>query len=221
MSLSDLIQKIDSFVERTLHDYKPAKTDSKVIHDAIWGSNIYYPWEISLLDSPLLQRLRDIRQTGLAFHTYPTAGHSRFEHTLGVITLAERIARSINSKQQTPLIKQSQIYALRLAGLFHDIGHTFFSHLTEIYYSELPEFKSISKEINRQYKRFPKGHEILSFLITKSAHVRNLWEKIKKLYGTRFLKDINLDEVAGYIISYAKDPSLQYGGYHQRHIRRG
>ena len=86
----------------------------------------------------------------------------------------------------------------------------FFSHLTEIYYSELPEFKVIKNEINKVYQRTPKGHEILSFMITKSIHTKNLWDDIKKLYGKRLLKDINLDEVAGYIISYTQNPRLQF-----------
>ena len=61
----------------------------KTINDPIWGVVELYPWEVCLLDSPLLQRLRGVRQLGLANLVYPGAGHSRIEHSLGVCIRAD------------------------------------------------------------------------------------------------------------------------------------
>ena len=64
----------DRFVRRMMQGYKPAGyREIKVIHDPVWGTMKFYPWELTVLDSPLLQRLRNINQLGLAVYTYPSA----------------------------------------------------------------------------------------------------------------------------------------------------
>jgi hypothetical protein len=67
----------------------------KIIHDPVWGTCEYEPWEVSLLELPVFQRLRGLRQTGFANLTYPAAEHSRFQHTLGVVEAASRLFRSV------------------------------------------------------------------------------------------------------------------------------
>src|SRR6478752_6748955 len=65
--------------------------ESKIIHDNLWGTNRFSWIEMCIIDSPLFQRIRYIHQTGLAFLVYPSAHHTRFEHSLGVVTIASRI----------------------------------------------------------------------------------------------------------------------------------
>ncbi|RMH80266.1 MAG: HD domain-containing protein [Acidobacteria bacterium] len=83
--------------------------------------------EIRLIDSPYLQRLRFIKQLGITYLVFPSAQHSRFEHSLGTMELASRIYNSLGLKDE----KLHSIY--RLAGLLHDVGHTPFSHTTEVF----------------------------------------------------------------------------------------
>src|SRR5947209_4365823 len=59
-------------------DRRAVPTFPKTINDPIWGGIELLPWETVIVDSPLLQRLRGIRQLGMAHHVYPGAGHSRF-----------------------------------------------------------------------------------------------------------------------------------------------
>ncbi len=85
-----------------------------------------YDCEITLIDSFPLQRLRFISQLGIAYLVFPSAQHSRFEHSLGTMELAGRIYQSLG-------LGDEKLYRLvRLAGLLHDIGHTPFSHTTEV-----------------------------------------------------------------------------------------
>src|SRR5260370_13893839 len=138
MSLRD---RIDQFVDETLHGYKPRKYRSpKVIHDSLWGTSRFYEHELVLIDSPLFQRLRHLNQTGLAFFSYPSLNHSRFEHSLGVATVVKRFFRRIKEKHQKgidgfgtlnddPAV--GLLAEMRLAALLHDVGHGMFSHVSE------------------------------------------------------------------------------------------
>jgi len=92
------------------------------IHDFIR----IYESEIKLIDSPIFQRLRRIRQLAGAHLVYPSAQHSRFEHSLGVTHLAGQAATVLKDKG---FLNSDDVANLRLGGLLHDIGHGPFSHL--------------------------------------------------------------------------------------------
>lgn len=82
----------------------------------------------SLIDTVEFQRLRRIRQLGLAYFAYQSAEHSRFTHSLGAFHLATRILERLNSRYS---ITYEQQTAVRIAALLHDIGHGAFSHVIE------------------------------------------------------------------------------------------
>ena len=105
------------------------------IHDFIR----VYEHELSIIDSPLFQRLRRIRQLSGAHLTYPAAQHTRFEHSLGVMHIASQAGHALNEKG---FLKSDDIEIIRLAGLLHDVGHGPFSHLFE----EITQEKKISHE---------------------------------------------------------------------------
>ena len=54
------------------------------IRDAVIGDIILNDWEEAFVRTPSFQRLHRIKQLGNAFHVYPSAMHTRFEHSLGV-----------------------------------------------------------------------------------------------------------------------------------------
>lgn len=94
------------------------------IHDFIK----IYSDEIEIIDNPIFQRLRNIRQLSGAHLVYPGARHSRFEHSLGVLHIANFIAITLYEKG---ILQHDDIKNIRLAALLHDIGHGPFSHLFE------------------------------------------------------------------------------------------
>ena len=81
-----------------------------------------------LVDSAEFQRLRRIRQLGLAHYAYQAAEHSRFSHSLGAFHLATRTLAKLHLKYR---ISDSDQIAVRVAALLHDIGHGPFSHVIE------------------------------------------------------------------------------------------
>ena len=105
------------------------------IHDFIR----VYDHELAIIDNPIFQRLRRIRQLSGAHLTYPAAQHTRFEHSLGVMHIASQAGHALHEKG---ILKSDDIETLRLSGLLHDIGHGPFSHLFE----EIIQEKKISHE---------------------------------------------------------------------------
>ena len=97
------------------------------VHTSIGLSSI----ELSLINTRAFQRLRHVKQLGLAYLVYPGADYSRFSHSLGVCHLTGRILDSLNKNTTTLKISDDDIQLYRLAGLVHDIGHYPFSHTTE------------------------------------------------------------------------------------------
>lgn len=83
---------------------------------------------VQLIDAPEFQRLRRIKQLGLALFTYQGAEHSRFTHSLGVGHLMARVLDRLG--EQFTLAPADRI-AARAAALLHDIGHGPFSHVME------------------------------------------------------------------------------------------
>jgi HD superfamily phosphohydrolase len=94
------------------------------IKDAIFGNIELTPIESKLLDTPEMQRLRYVKQMGLAYLVYPGATHSRFEHSLGTMHITKVIAKEMG-------LEEEEVEMLAVAGLLHDVGHGPFSHVSD------------------------------------------------------------------------------------------
>ncbi len=77
-----------------------------------------------LIDTPALQRLRRISQMGTVTYVYPSANHTRFEHSLGVYHIASQAVEKLDINGRTA-------ETIRAAALLHDVGHGPYSHNTE------------------------------------------------------------------------------------------
>ena len=105
----------------------------KVVRDPIHGYIELDDLALSLIDTPIMQRLRRIKQLGLTSLAYPGANHTRFEHSLGTYHLANSLAGCMGRCEgETGIgnVSDEQI-ELRVAALLHDIGHGPLSHVTE------------------------------------------------------------------------------------------
>lgn len=84
----------------------------------------------SLIDTPVFQRLRHIRQNGLVNMVFHGAEHSRFGHSLGVCFLAREMYQRIIRNMNEPLEEERRLGTCT-AALLHDVGHGPFSHVLE------------------------------------------------------------------------------------------
>jgi HD superfamily phosphohydrolase len=205
---------IEQFVSSSLSGYEPTTPNRrKAIHDALWGTITLSPAEIALLDCPLLQRLRSIHQTGFAFYVYPSANHSRLEHSIGVLAITTRLIESLNSKVSKELrITQSERQQLRLAALLHDCGHGILSHISEYFYEQHHWITDLKKDpIYEQAK----AHELMSYMIVKSGAFDKFFTKIRKKYGKKdrpigSIDAVKLKEIANLIIGRPPSPEKAY-----------
>ena len=145
-SLGPFITGVHKLTERrlaplTARDEKSLRQfHSKSILDPVIGYVHLRRWEVVFLESELLQRLRRVRQLGLAYLVYPTLGYSRFEHTIGVLGRVEQILQRLKQvhspedpePHDTEVLSliEKHTFSIRLAALFHDAGHCVYSHVS-------------------------------------------------------------------------------------------
>ena len=117
--------------------------------------------EKKLIDTEFFQRLRKIRQLAGAHLVYPSAQHTRFEHSIGAMHLAGLAAESLLNKGY--ITCKEDVESLRIAALLHDIGHGPFSHLFE--------------EVLREKESNKINHEIIGKRIIKETIIIDILEK--------------------------------------------
>jgi HD superfamily phosphohydrolase len=98
------------------------------IKDPVHGYVYITEEEKEITDSFPVQRLHRLRQLAGAEYVYPGANHTRFEHSVGVMYLAGRVAENPNIAQVT---SADEAETVRIAALLHDVGHGPFSHIFE------------------------------------------------------------------------------------------
>ncbi len=120
------------------------------IRDPVHGSIAVNDEEISILENPFFQRLRNIKQLGFSEYVFPGATHTRYLHSIGVMHVSSLVFKSLfKNKYDSETLRLQE--TLRLACLLHDIGHAPLSHSTE---SVMPLVKDLKLE-----KRFLDGTE--------------------------------------------------------------
>lgn len=161
-------------------DIKNQNKDSRTTHvrDSIWGNIELQEQEIILLSTPLMQRLRRIKQLSSAHLSFPGATHTRFEHSLGVLEQTERMCQWLK-RNKPGCIRKRQHNNLRFAALCHDLGHGPFSHASEAFFKTLPPFDREDMEIG--------SAELLSGFIVRSKHFIDFCQKLPGDIDTEFI----------------------------------
>mmetsp|Transcript_46640 Transcript_46640/g.77138 ORF Transcript_46640/g.77138 Transcript_46640/m.77138 type:complete len:639 (+) Transcript_46640:118-2034(+) len=108
----------------------------KTIQDRIYGSINIDGLLVAVMDTPEFQRLDTIKQLGGCSYVYPSAVHTRKEHSIGVSHLAGEMLKCLRQRDVQEDggslgISNDDITCVELAGLVHDLGHGPFSHMFE------------------------------------------------------------------------------------------
>ena len=102
-----------------------------IVRDPLWNNIPLDADAMRLVDTAVFQRLRYVRQLGLAFLVYPGATHSRFEHALGTYHLTGRTLALLRERGELAQLPADECAVVRAAALLHDVGHYPFSHALE------------------------------------------------------------------------------------------
>jgi len=121
----------------------------KIINDPVYGF-LRFPEEelLQIINHPHFQRLRNIKQMGMAQLVYPGAVHTRFHHSLGACHLMGKALDELKAKGLE--VSKQECTAARIAILLHDVGHAPYSHALEHTLIEGVSHEEISRLIMQQ-----------------------------------------------------------------------
>lgn len=104
-----------------------------MLRDPVHGDVYLSDEEIAVIDTAEFQRLRGVRQLGAAYLVYPGALHTRFEHSIGTLHMAQRMLDAVQLNHELDPrgclgVGAQEARVVRLAALVHDITHIPFGH---------------------------------------------------------------------------------------------
>lgn len=155
-----------------------------IIRDAIHGSIEFSPIEERVLDSPLVQRLRYVKQLSTAYLVFPSAQHTRLEHSVGAMHLTGRLCSNLG-------VEPTEAELLRLAALLHDVGHGAFAHDIE---PLMRKYTGLDHE--ERGIRLVKDSELAQLVEDAGFSLKALRERMEgKGRGSMLVSDVGTDRI--------------------------
>jgi HD superfamily phosphohydrolase len=153
------------------------KRKHKIINDPVYGFiSIDDDLIFDLIQHPVFQRLRHIRQLGLANLVYPGANHTRFQHALGAMHLMRRVLEGFRGRGID--ISQREFVSAQIAILLHDIGHGPFSHTLEETLLHHVKHESISYQLMRKLDSDFNGELEIAIKMFRNGYSRKFFHQL-------------------------------------------
>ena len=191
---------------------------SKKINCPLYGFISITPRMRCIIDTPEFKRLHNLRQLGLTYLIYPSANHTRFEHSLGVSHLAKLLTTSLQKNQPELDITDNEIELIQIAALIHDIGHGPFSHLYDYEFS--PDYhhekrgQNLLCEMAVKYN-LPFTQDEVNFMIDCIEPPSNLEKNFKYQIVNNKVNSIDVDK-----IDYIQRDNYHLGfGLNEKYLR--
>jgi len=196
-----------------------------VLRDPVHGDVYLTHEELAVLDTPEMQRLRGVKQLGTAYLVYPGAVHTRFDHSIGVLYMTQRMVEAINrnfelSPRDTLGISEREARTLRLAALVHDVTHIPFGHHIEDQAGLFQRHDSGARfrrllgaesELGRVLERFGVQKEVLSTLLAAKQREPARGEPSVPPYWSQILSDTICSDILDYLQRDAYFTGLRLG----------
>ena len=162
-----------------------------VLREPIHGDIELTREETRLIDTAEFQRLRGVKQLGFAYLVFPGAMHTRFEHSIGTLHMAEQMLAAANKNagkdpSACHRVGDDEKRVLRIAALLHDVTHIPFGHNIEDQTGLLPRhdtpdrFRAVlgDTELGRELDRIGLRDDVLSVLGAGSREVPGFWHQV-------------------------------------------
>ena len=147
----------------------------KYINDPVYGGIGITKIELALIDTPIFQRLRGLRQLARVNFVFPGAEHSRYVHSLGVLYIMGIMTEHLLKQG---MLNEEDVVKLRVAALLHDIGHYPLSHLGESVYGYCLDNQNATSIVEVQPTANEKRLYEMASSHSKSAHHEHLGKYI-------------------------------------------
>lgn len=177
----------------------------KIIRDAIHGDMRFPALEVALIDTPVMQRLRGIKQLGTSYLVYPSAMHTRFEHSLGTCWLTRKLLETLHHAGHSLSAEDQQTACM--AALLHDVTHVPFGHTFE--------------DERRLFERHDQDRERLEYFLDQPEMARILrrvevGERVRRLLGGEdmgqpFVRQLVMGTVCADLLDYLRRDALHCG----------
>ena len=165
------------------------------IRDPIHGLIELSETEVKLINTKVFQRLRRIRQLAMAFLVYPSALHTRFEHSIGVMHIASRICTELR-RVKSNNVTDTDIELVRIAALLHDVGHGPFSHVSE----------DLLEKETRDQSRIGETHEQITVdIIQTDPEIRTILDDDEREFVVGLIKGKDMRDWRRNVISSELD----------------
>ncbi len=172
------------------------------IRDPVHGSIQILDEEIPLIEHPFFQRLRGVKQLGLSEYAFPGASHTRYLHSVGVMSVATKAFEKIFATELATSHHKSEFqrlkFTVRLAGMLHDIGHAPLSHATESVMPNVDKLKLSSRYLNldkTQNKKRHANHEDYTLKSITDSSFSDSFKLVEKSFGVK--KECVADLISG------------------------
>lgn len=166
----------------------------KYINDPVYGGIALTQMEVEIIDTPIFQRLRGLRQLARVNYVFPGAEHSRYVHSIGVLYIMGLMTDHLLKSQ---MLDEDDVVKMRAAALLHDIGHYPFSHLGESVYGYCKDSENAGNILDSEdSEEKEKPLYVLASSHSKSAHHEQLGKYIV----------VNNEQISGILKKYGLDP---------------
>lgn len=171
----------------------------KYINDPVYGGIGITQMELELIDTPIFQRLRGLRQLARVNLVFPGAEHSRYVHSLGVLHIMALMTEHL---LRLDMLLEDDVVKMRVAALLHDIGHYPLSHLGESVYGYCKDNQNASNIVQFANQQEEKALYEMTSSHSKSAHHEHLGkyivannQQIKEILEKNDLDPIEIGEI--------------------------
>jgi uncharacterized protein len=183
-----------------------------VLRDPVHGDIYLSHEEITLLDTPEVQRLRGIQQLGAASYVYPGAVHTRFDHSIGTLHCTHKLIEAINRNFELDArgclsVGEEEARVIRAAALLHDVTHIPYGHNIEDQtgllerhdsHARYEDMLSPRRELGRSLDRLGLRRDVLAILCAAAGAPAS--ERTIPPYWSQILSDTICSDLIDYLL---------------------